>query len=454
MAMGYAFVGLADDVSGGLYNPAGLWVLEGPMISASFQLYSPADEFTYREEQILLTNVVPGVTKNSLDMSGVGHFSFVAPVRIKGHPWVFNFNYRRNNDYTIESLVRQVNPVLDYSIDNIRQEEGQLRTFNFGASTRIYKQFSMGFTLNIIDAERATGYGTDFMQEIVIDPTYGTTGLLTVDEEVIDSTKSNGFNFTLGMMYKEKKFSLGGVVHTPYTITHNSDRTLSTVVAVNELINLDNSETLYVVDSVAKQDIPLSFALGLALFPRENLTLTADMVYQNYGSTDWYYRTGTFFEPNGDRIDFYDEIPIDWNNTIGFGAGMEYRLNSSFGRIPLRLGVRFDELPQSAKTTNTYSTVGYDSEGVPFELDGMNITRQLEDGQSTTSFSVGTGLAWSQIQLDFAYMYTTGGELEIHEVYDSYAEDGDGNPLVITESGTAFYEQETHEFRFTFTGHF
>ena len=45
-AMGDAFAGLADDITSGTWNPAGVWVLEGPVLAASYLIFVPKGDFT------------------------------------------------------------------------------------------------------------------------------------------------------------------------------------------------------------------------------------------------------------------------------------------------------------------------------------------------------------------------------------------------------------------------
>jgi len=449
MGMGYAFVGLSNDVSSGLWNPAGLWVLEGPIVSASYNVYSPAGQFS--------TTWSPVTTQNNLGMDAIGHFSLVAPVRIKGHPWVFTFNYNRNNEFSdksawVHSLASGLNP------DSYDKEERYERTFNIGGSTRIYNQLSLGFTLNIMDASRVIDWTRLTARDTIITEVPLVTASLMESDELIDSTKSSGFNFNVGLMFKEDKFSVGAVVHTPFTIKHNSDRTRIITSTMNGLESIDNSSVEFVVDSLAKQDVPLSFILGGAFFPMEKLTLTLDATFQNYASTNWYYNTLRFFEPNGERTDTYEEIPIDWNNTFGIGSGVEYLVDSKYGRIPLRAGLRYDQLPQPADFSYFYTNYTTQNVGdsVIYTMQPyVTTTRKASERQNTMSFSLGTGIHWSQIEIDIAYMYTSGAKLKWTEDASYYiGDDDDGNPVIVNLNMEREWEWKSHEFRFTFTGYF
>jgi len=438
MAMGYANVGLANDVSSGLWNPAGLWILEDVQMAASYNFFDPVGTFTH--------NLSDDPVENDFDVNAIGHFSFAAPVRIKGHPFVFNFNYDRRNDFALEAGVVQ-GPV------TVTQEDrGYLQVFDFGGSTRIYKQLSLGLLLNIYDGRRVKDEKSIFTRDTVINDVYNIVQTKVSSNRMVDSTTSNAVNFTTGFMLKGEKFSVGATVQTPYTLKHSTDRTFLLLTTNDGFPSVDESDTVYVLDSLAKQDIPLSVAFGVGMYPMERLTLTLDVNYQNYGSTNWYYRTGFAFDAGGDRSDSYDEIPIDWNNTMGIGAGVEYVFNTGIGRVPLRGGFRFDQLAQPKNFSISYDNVDYDTLGNAFQLDQLMVTRVADGRQSEYSFSLGTGIAWSKIEFDFAYRYTTGGEANVTESYTLYADDGDDG--VVTGGESVKWENKTHEFRVTFTGYF
>ncbi|MDD4051469.1 MAG: hypothetical protein PHR28_06180 [candidate division Zixibacteria bacterium] len=430
--MGDAFLGVSNDITGGTWNPAGIWVIESPTVSASYKMFKPAGEFTHDQ--------TPVVTKSSLDMNSIGHFSFAAPVRIKGHPYVLNFNFNHNNESIIEEqfmsyflvgATNQLNPDASY------KDESFLRTYNLGFSTRVYKQLSFGATANIYDGRRTK---TSELQAAWADTISVINDLIDqwyLKETTIDSTTSNGFNMIFGLMYKLEKVNIGAVVRTPFQMKNNTDYSLFQVATTNGLPNILNSDTTYVQDSVAKLGMPLSIGVGVGYFPFENLTLALDISYHRFGSTNWYYRDSTFFSASGKRTDYYTEIPIDWNNTLGIGAGVEYLVNTPYGRIPLRAGVRFDQQPRP-KSFETH--VYYVTNGRGDTLLASSIV--AKDRQNLMSVSVGTGVQWSQINLDVAYRFSTGAE----ETITGFFYD--------TPFSTQKLEQKAHEVRVTFTGFF
>jgi opacity protein-like surface antigen len=433
--MGDAFIGISNDISGGTWNPAGIWVIETPTVSASYKMFVPDGKYTH--------NLTPVVTKSSLDMNSIGQFSFAAPVRIKGHGYVLNFNFNHNNESIIEEqfysgflallypdATNQLNP------DASSKDESFLRTYNLGFSTRIYKQLSFGATANIYDGRRTKtavyqGSWTDTVSVIdqLFDHQYRRI-------TTIDSTTSNGFNLIFGLMYKMEKMNVGAVVRTPFQMKNNTDYSLFQVATTNGLPNIILSDTTYVQDSIAKQDMPLSIGVGVGFFPTQNLTLAADIAYYRFGSTNWYYRDSTFFSASGVRTDYFTKIPIDWNNTVGIGIGAEYLVNTPYGQIPLRAGVRFDQLPQP-KDFETHTAMEI------VDNDTLMVTAiTAKDRQNMMSLSLGTGVRWSQINLDVAYRFSTGAEEKIADFFYN------------TPISSQKLERKAHEVRFTFTGFF
>lgn len=436
MAMGNAFVGLANDISGGTWNPAGIWALERPMISTSYRLFSPKGEFTDK--------LTPGTTTNDLNLNGIGQFSFVAPVRIKGHPWVFNFNYNLNNDFAYQEKYL-ANSLSGYNPDSYIEDKGYLRSYNFGLSTRIYKQLSMGFTCNIYDGRRV--YSTDAYstRDSVLNALYPeeTTVKILSDAGSLDSTTSSGFNMTVGTMYKAGKLSVGLVVQTPFKMSHTTQRAFFNITSMGkttQLPDLNSSDTIYVIDSIAKQDIPLSGTLGFAYAFKENIHATFDIGYQKYGNTSWYYRTMTMFSAGGDRTDVYAKEPTNWENSYGIGAGLEYIRTTGIGRIPLRCGFRMDYLPEPKNLV-------YTLDSATVEISGANTkvwysTLNASERRRPMAVSLGTGIHWSLIELDVAYRYTFGNEIQVTQK---------GNFIANTVRTT---KEKAHEFKCTFTGYF
>ncbi|UCD94717.1 MAG: hypothetical protein JSU69_01305, partial [Candidatus Zixiibacteriota bacterium] len=106
--------------------------------------------------------------------------------------------------------------------------------------------------------------------------------------------------------------------------------------------------------------------------------------------------------------------------------GTEYLFNTSIGEVPVRFGFRNEAYPEGnihflfLDSTRSLYLFGY----------AKNRTTGL-------SFSLGSGIHWSQILLDFAYTYTTYDQ----EIYED---------LVLRSENN----WKNHHLNFTFTGYF
>ena len=449
-SMGDAFIGLSDDISGGSWNPAGIWVLEGPMMSASFNSYRSNGQYQQTLSRPWFWTESPAAVSNNLDASALGHFAFATPMRVKGHPVVFTFNYLRNNDKTryIEALT---NIYSEMDVDTYAENHWSLKSFNFGFGTRVYEQLSFGITANIYWGRHLFDAKQVSVQDVI---RYGGPDPITVEVVAtgtrLDSTTVNGFNVTAGLKYKFEKVSLGAVIHTPFTMRNSTDQRTDLQIYANGLEVVGESGATFVNDSIAKQEIPWSGTFGIGFSPTENWNLSLDIVAQNYGSVDWFKRDSVLIRIDGTNDEFFSKEAIDWNSTLGFGIGAEYLVNTGIGTFPLRAGFRYDQLPQPSEyeiVTNEY----YDGE---FELIDTDFDMKAWGRQSSHSFSVGTGIHWSMIRLDFGYRYTTGQQLTVTQIERWWIYAGGwvwSTDNIRTEERM---EEKAHEFRFTFSGNF
>jgi len=436
MAMGNAFIGLSDDVTGSSWNPAGIWVIERPLMSASYMFYIPRREFSD-----VLTE---GNTLTKMDEKGFAHFSFAAPFRISGHPWVFCFNFNRDNDNISRADYFSGTDTVHFSSDNpdvFLKDESYLHTYSFGFSTRIYKQLSMGITADVYQAKRAYEYSYLAAEDVLVQSLPPVYKHYVVNVVKTDSTTSKGFGFTLGLLYKlNKSFSAGAVVRAPFKMKNNSDLMTWYNVTANGLYDATNSYSNLINDSIAKQDMPLSVTVGFAFKPEENTYFTMDVNYQNYSSSKWYRTDSTYYRINGDREDFYSSYSLEWKDAIGVGFGVEHSLVTKYGRIPLRAGFRVDKVPKPNKYSIVYTPI-LDSEGQPTDVYGIS-SYEATGQQTSYGISFGSGIHWSQIGLDFAYSYTSGAETKTYVNIENYSFQMNSDKI------------KSHDVRVTFTGYF
>jgi long-subunit fatty acid transport protein len=444
MAMGNAFIGLADDASGGSWNPAGIYQMDKPLLSASYNMFRPRGEFTFDGDSI----PIPEATTNNLQLKGLSHFSFIAPVHIKGHPWVFNFNYVRNNDQSLLVDIK-ANPESNLDPDSYLNRESFLQTFNFGFSTRLYDRLSFGVVANIYDA-RETDIQKDRIAYDSVINFDGSSIEVMRESTVTDSTSSNGFNFLIGLMYKLDKVSFGATVRTPFQFKHNSDLIIERLTTHQGLAYSFDSDTTFDDNNLSKQGSPLAVGFGVAFAPKENMNFTLDFNFDKYGSVSWFTNTSTEISPGGERTDLYEETPIDWNNAFGVGSGVEYIFATDYGQIPLRAGFRFNQLPQPKEFVEI-GTKYLDENGQDTGVRSMIL--MASGRQNMQQFSVGSGIHWAQIKIDFAYRYTSSTDLNVLGTMTTTSLEENMPDKTVTVSDKQI-KPKAHELNISFIGFF
>ncbi len=437
--MGKAYLGVSDDNTAGSWNPAGLYELEKPILSLSYSSYNPTGR-TLTEPLFTLDSrqLDHNATLNNLTSA-----SFVAPVRIKGHPFVGSVSFTRNfSEYQALSLsfdfwnLRVIPLPLGGSfVDSSywrsyaqTELEGGLESINFSFGTRVYKNYSFGVALNIFT-------GTTIRR---IDQFESTDSLLSfpdfqilrfaTDILVLDSIEFSGFNFVVGMKHSGEKLGAGLVVRTPFSLKTSTGRSIFAVSKVNGLASASGSDTTFFDGLVTKYEIPLVIGGGIAYRLRENFLLALDAEYRGFGATEIKSRDSVFLDPGGDNTEFFTTEDPEWNNVLSIRAGAEYIKNTGIGDIPIRAGFGYVPLPAPS----------YDEDG--------NTSRT-----TSYSLSLGAGLWWSQIHLDWAYTYTTydwqPGGTTLRPTGQNFVPNFGRN-------GTYEMENKAHNLSFAFTGYF
>lgn len=177
---------------------------------------------------------------------------------------------------------------------------------------------------------------------------------------------------TLGLLFKPADFiSLGLTYKTP--IKANLKGTVEIPGAA--LMGLPAQD-----DSTRKTKLPMWLAAGLAIKPMENLTITADAQYTNWGALDTiemnYSNPGwiAFIESSSD-------LPLYWKDAVQLRFGLEYNLTPAFA---LRAGYYNDPIVAPNSTQNILlPEVGYNwvTFGFGFKSAKMNIDFSVEYGR-------------------------------------------------------------------------
>jgi long-subunit fatty acid transport protein len=396
--MGHAYLALANDVSAGNFNPAGLYVHERTIMAFDYGVLSPRGSYTYE------------ALSSPLEIKHTGNYAFldylgiVSQMRIKNHHFVFDLGYNRDFDtyYKFAEKLYDWSTPLTHVV-----RHGGISNVNLGFGTRLYRNLSFGLNCNIYVGKVVTEENRILYREEEDQGVIATAQALI---DIYDSTAYSGFNTTLGFQYIFSDKLRGGLTfRTPFELHGKSDSTtyrLSTMMG----IPLDEyTDTSYVNAKTSRIQMPLMVGFGLAYNVAENFLVASDVEYRAFSGKKIKNLDSLFFTSGGERIEIFGTRDPNWSKVVQVRFGTEYVLKSKVGEIPLRAGFRNEAFPwgdisnysiiYGKSTTTTPSLNDSLYVGYTFEYDTKKVTG--------TSFSIGTGIHWSQILIDVAYTYTS-----------------------------------------------
>jgi long-subunit fatty acid transport protein len=430
-AMGGAFVGLADDASALTWNPAGLIQIDRTQTSLSGTYVQLKQKSTISSRAFDVE-----AEEEKLKLS---YASFVAPLRIKGHPFMAAASYRAAQDrledwYSWAQVDEEYVPPSDtityaYTAERANHTTitGGLDVFSFGFGTGFYGDLAIGASLNIYTGSGEAAYQNSYLDTVFTESagvrdTIQLRRIFTVDN-LFDQT---GANFSVSAFYQLEKIQAGVVIQTPFQLTTEHDLARRDTVFENGLPTFPNINRAWKYLGKTKIDMPLTVSGGLAVKPAPNFTLTGDLEVKSWSgsiyaverdTSDLFVRRGSMYFPYdcadadtcdvsrftsaGDKVEVYDEFELNLDNTYSLRLGAEYLLQTSIGEIPLRGGLRF--LKQQ------YTDV---SGVVRDKLDQVQEGFTLEERVSNTTITFGSGIHWRQIWLDFAVELSSEEQVE------------------------------------------
>ena len=411
--MGNAFIGVSDDASAVSWNPAGLYrqdnQYEQPVISLSYQSLSSDAGFSskpfidYDSKQYDFDDVA----------NGVNFMSIVLPIRVKGHMIVGSLAYSRLGDEVYNSgmgfdvmmpfdapdFLDGIDRPFTYQIET--NYRSAVNVLNIGFGTRLYNNWSFGLSVNAYGGKAAEVIDETVMWEEAIIPgaSNDQRGTYIAATNIYDTTSFSGIYFTLGFKYTSERLSAGLVIKTPHTLKESID-------ALYENQSYANGNewgagvTVHSDDNIIELDQPLILGAGIGYNATEKLLLAVDVEYRPYGGGMINRRDSLELVPGGTDIEYFTEYDPFWENSWVFRMGTEYLWEtggSLFPVVPLRAGFGYVQLPAP-------NIDGYTIE----EVDGLFYVAPVTSKTSTTKWSLGAGVRWAQIDLDFAYEKSTG----------------------------------------------
>ncbi len=400
--MGNAFLAVSDDITGIGWNPAGLYKIELPVLGLSFGSLRPRGSSS--SDKLDLSGALPVFERISRNHAGtfgsLSSVNFVAPIRVKGHPFVASASYTRVSDeyqfsniefdeIAIFAIFNEVGVLIDQdtvivSIGAISELEGGINAVNLGFGTRLSGNLALGFSLNIYGG--AVQRHTNVLvtgDNIPVNNLQN--GFFERNIFVADSSGFGGFNFTIGLKHDGERFDAGLVIKTPFSLSQKSLNFASNIIKINGVV--DFTDTTITIDLLTKYEIPMIVGFGIGYNVSESWLLAFDAEYRHFSTQQIKIRQNITLVPGADNIEEFlilSEEQWQWSNVFILRAGTEYLNETGLGTIPFRAGIGYVPVPTPDRDIN-----GIRSTAVSYE------------------FSLGTGIHWEQIKLDLAYNYST-----------------------------------------------
>jgi long-chain fatty acid transport protein len=342
MAMGGAFVAVANNSTAIFHNPAGIAFLEGTQISFGTTLITSNSSLNLS----VLDTTVDTVKQwhypptfyisHQISEKVVAGFGFFVPYGL-GVEWP--------EDYPLKYI-------------SIRDDMKNF-FFNPTLAFKVSENFSLGFGVSYI-------YSTlefELVEHVVrtLDP--AASGLpisvqYTMDVPLVLDATGSAWGLNAGALYKGENFSIGFNWRGGFKIEFDGDLVLSDpLVDVtipppwDTLLPAGTAEA--VEASIAGQvpseggalipsfNFPHIFGIGIAFNLTESLIMSADVHYLLWSTFDE-------FTVEVDVPGFDDKhVEENWTDSFVFRGGLEYNLNESF---VLRAGFLYDQTPQPVAT--------------------------------------------------------------------------------------------------------
>ncbi len=354
--MGTAFVAVADDLSAIAINPAGLVQSKNTRIYGGVTALMPTTTYerpsgieeTTKAQTFLAPNLFIASDFNQPDMAfGIGLFSLYG---IGGRKWSETGQTRYlSTESTIGTLV--VNPTFSWRVwPSVSIGLGIDYLYALNRAERMVDQSAMG--------------GSDGKFEIEADGT--------------------GWGYNVGILISPAKaFQIGLAYRSSIRVEQRGTAELNNIAT--PLQPLFGGET-FRTDFTTRLKFPERLTLGLALHPRERLTLSMEVEWIRWSRFD---RQDVNFDKEVPLAGFTDlSVDLNWHDTWLVKFGSEYEISDQWA---LRAGYAFVQSPVPEETLSPTSP----------DADSHN-------------FSIGTGYRIGRINLDAFYMAAFFEKIEVN----------------------------------------
>lgn len=326
MAMGGAYVGVADDFTAVFWNPAGLAQIRQRELYVSLNRHSFENDAS-----------VGGVSATAqVKNTQFGSLGFVLPWPVARGSFVLAAGINRVSDFDWGLEVRGRLDSLD--IEDRFRHEGNLTTTSLAAAVDVSPSVSMGLAINIVSGEDEVS--NEF---ISVDSDDYFFERRFVDREQFNDDYERAFTATLGAMVRaprdNPRLRLGLAVTTG--ATHEISYTyLAPPDTAFSIVELDDGSVFTAASEKTrgqyKLSLPLSLGIGGSYRPLPQLLLAVGLRATEWSQTEYTDTDAAQLRTNADFERQYDDV-IQWH------LGAEYQLPQV--GVDLRAGMYSDPLP-------------------------------------------------------------------------------------------------------------
>ncbi len=317
--MGTAYIGLSDDFSAVFFNPAGLSQIEETSLSVFVTDLIPKG--TYKFELMGIT-LADAKTVNSMYPSGsISYFKPFSKKLVAGIAlYVPSGAGAKWSGDELKMLTGGKPYTWDSTIFMI--------TLSPAAAYKFSEKFSIGASINLnyvtLNMERPGGDGS-------------TIPFFQYSEKM----SKFALGATVGLMYKPtKKLSFGLTLKAPVK---------ASITGTAKAPFLANLGLAAESKGTREATWPLWLGMGVAFKPTDRITITADVTYSEWFSLQNIPVKFDELSWKFAGMDEGSEFILNWDNTIDYKIGIEYKLSDTFA---LRGGYYTDHSPSPEETLN------------------------------------------------------------------------------------------------------
>ena len=377
VAMGGAFVGLADDFTAVFWNPAGIAQFDKkyvgfygtdiiPSMTYMLETPSPIGPITLADAESVTEHFLAGMAAyyHPINENLVAGFAVYAPsglgiewpgedlANISGPPL---FAPNSSIKWRTKIFVLSISPVLAFKLSD-KVMFGATLNINYGS----FETAQYGGSAEIL-----TGLPAPYPPALYFD----------LGQQTLDMT-GWGIGATFGLMVKPSDmFSLGVTFRTPFKIPFKGQTTVAGIPQLAAYVGpLDDT-----ADVEADVTWPMWLCAGIAVKPIDALTLTFDAQYTQWSKVDEIEII--FTDPIWNHLMEMSEgnkLVLQWDSKVVFRFGAEFMATENFA---LRGGYYRDPSPAPDATMNVLLPIAdfnCFAFGIGYNIDGVAVDLGIE----------------------------------------------------------------------------